>query len=81
MVGGRITKSTAATIRTPSATIGIRGGIGDIIVNDDGSTEIMHIAGISTTITSTNDKSITITREGGTAVVSPPRRRRGQFHQ
>lgn len=72
MVGGRITKSSAATIRTPSATIGIRGGIGNITVNDDGSTEYMHIAGFSATITNDANESITITREGGMAEVSPP---------
>lgn len=72
MVGGRITKSSAATIRTPSATIGIRGGIGNITVKDDGSTEYMHIAGFSATITSNSDEKITITREGGMAAVSPP---------
>ncbi len=72
MVGGRITKSSAATIRTPSATIGIRGGIGNITVNDDGSTEYMHIAGFSAEITNGSGESITITREGGMAEVSPP---------
>ena len=72
MVGGRITKSAAATIRTPSATIGIRGGIGNITVREDGSTEYMHIAGFSATITNEKNKSITITREGGMAEVSPP---------
>ena len=72
MVGGRITKSSAATIRTPSATIGIRGGIGNITVNEDGSTEYMHIAGFSATITSTSNQSITITREGGMAEVGAP---------
>lgn len=72
MVGGRITKSSAATIRTPSATIGIRGGIGNVTVNDDGSTEYMHIAGFSATITNADNESITITREGGMAEVSPP---------
>ncbi len=72
MVGGRITKSSAATIRTPSATIGIRGGIGNITVNNDGSTEYMHIAGFSATITNDSGEKITITREGGMAAVSPP---------
>ena len=72
MVGGRITKSSAATIKTPSATIGIRGGIGNIAVREDGSTEYMHIAGFSATISSSNGDKVTITREGGMAEVSAP---------
>ena len=32
-VGGRITKTGVATIKTPSATIGIRGGIGHVTVD------------------------------------------------
>ena len=72
MVGGRITKTSSATIKTPSATIGIRGGIGNITVRDDGSTEYMHIAGFSATISSPTGDKVTITREGGMAAVSPP---------
>ena len=72
MVGGRITKKSDATIKTPSATIGIRGGIGNITVREDGSTEYMHIAGFKATITSNKGgQPVTITREGGTAVAGP----------
>lgn len=73
MVGGRITKKSDATIKTPSATIGIRGGIGNITVREDGSTEYMHIAGFKATITSNKGgQPVTITREGGTAAAGPP---------
>lgn len=68
LVGGRITKKKPALIRTPSATIGIRGGMGSAVVGDDGVTRYMHIAGISSTI-STDTEELTITREGGFAEI------------
>lgn len=70
LVGGKITKSAAATIRTPSATIGIRGGIGHTMVEEDGSTIHFHLAGISSTIV-TATGTLTITREGGYARIGP----------
>ncbi|MEM7522731.1 MAG: FecR domain-containing protein [Pseudomonadota bacterium] len=71
LVGGRITKTNAATIRTPSATIGIRGGIGQVNVRQDGSAQYLHIAGESSTIT-TEDGEIVVTREGGAVEIGPP---------
>lgn len=68
LVGGRITKTSVATIRTPSATIGIRGGIGNVTVEPDGGTSYIHVAGISSTI-SNDAGEVTITREGGFATV------------
>ncbi len=70
-VGGRITKTGVATIKTPSATIGIRGGIGHVSVDDLGGTKYLHIAGISSTITN-GAGSIVVTREGGAVTVPPP---------
>ena len=70
LVGGRITKKNAAIIKTPTATIGIRGGMGSTVVGPDGVTRYMHIAGISSTITTDQDE-LTITREGGFAEVGP----------
>lgn len=69
MVGGRITKKKPALIRTPSATIGIRGGIGNVTVRPDGSTIYMHVAGVASTIEGADNEVLTITREGGVAVV------------
>lgn len=68
LIGGRITKTEPALIRTPSATIGIRGGIGATVVQPDGSTVHFHLAGFSSTIT-TPSGSLTITREGGHASI------------
>ncbi len=70
-VGGRITKTGVATIKTPSATIGIRGGIGHVAVDDQGGTKYLHIAGISSTITNSSG-SVVVTREGGAVTVPPP---------
>lgn len=67
-VGGRISKTSPATIRTPSATIGIRGGMGNITVGDGAETLYMHVAGFSSTITSATE-TLTITREGGLATI------------
>ena len=70
LVGGRITKKNAAIIKTPTATIGIRGGMGSVVVGPDGIVRYMHIAGISSTI-QTGADDLTITREGGFAQVGP----------
>lgn len=67
-VGGRISKTSPATIRTSTATIGIRGGMGNINVGDGAETVYMHVAGFSSTITSATD-TLTITREGGLATI------------
>ena len=70
-VGGRITKTGVATIKTPSATIGIRGGIGHVSVDERGGTNYLHIAGISSTVTNSAG-TVVVTREGGTVTVPPP---------
>ncbi len=67
-VGGRITKTSEATITTPTATIGIRGGISNTVVGGDGGTTHFHLAGISSRISS-NGQVLTITREGGYAQI------------
>ena len=37
LIGGKITKTGVAQLSTPSVTIGIRGGIGNVTVGEDGS--------------------------------------------
>ncbi|MEL7466497.1 MAG: FecR domain-containing protein [Pseudomonadota bacterium] len=80
-VGGRITKNADAVITTPTATIGIRGGMAIIIVEEDGTTRVMHIAGEYTRVTRIGEDpsllggggggdGITITRNNGVAEVS-----------
>lgn len=71
LVGGRITKTGVATINTPSATIGIRGGIGHVSVDENGGTKYLHIAGTSSTVTNSSGE-VVVTREGGSVTVPPP---------
>ncbi|MEM8791632.1 MAG: FecR domain-containing protein [Pseudomonadota bacterium] len=54
-IGGRITKKRRAMIRTPTATIGIRGGLVIIRVRPDGSTRVVQMAGDSTEVVSYGD--------------------------
>ncbi|MEM9735097.1 MAG: FecR domain-containing protein, partial [Pseudomonadota bacterium] len=54
-IGGRITKQRRAIIRTPTATIGIRGGLVIIEVSEDGTTRVTQMAGESTTVQSYGD--------------------------
>lgn len=64
-VGGRITKNTEAVITTPTATIGIRGGMAIIIVDEDGTTRVMHIAGEYTRVTRIGDDPNGLAGSGG----------------
>ena len=64
-VGGKLSKQdNAVTMQTPSATIGIRGGV--ILVNlaTGGRLEIIFVYGKGVTITGTNGVAQTITRSG-----------------
>ncbi|MEM7506104.1 MAG: FecR domain-containing protein [Pseudomonadota bacterium] len=54
-IGGRISKKRRALVRTPTATIGIRGGMVLIEVRDDGSVKVTHLAGESSTVVSYGD--------------------------
>ncbi|MEM9044113.1 MAG: FecR domain-containing protein [Pseudomonadota bacterium] len=54
-IGGRITKKRRAMVRTPTATIGIRGGLVIIRVLPDGTTRVVQMAGESTTVESYGD--------------------------
>jgi len=63
-VGGAISKSADVIIRTPSARIGIRGGIAALTVNQNGATaadflygNAMHVTGQGTTQTATRNGS------------------------
>ncbi len=67
-VGGRISKTSPALIKTPTATIGIRGGMGNVRVEDGADTLYMHVAGFASTITTATEE-LTITREGGLASI------------
>ena len=69
VIGGRISKKTDAVIRTPSATIGVRGGIALIAVDSNSQTRIMHIAGEYTKVRS-GGQTLTMSRANAFATVS-----------
>ena len=64
-VGGRISKTTAVTIKTPSATLGIRGGIIIIEVEPGtGATRATFVFGKVMTVTNKSGVTIRVTRPG-----------------
>lgn len=69
LIGGRITKRNDGIIRTPSATIGIRGGLALVIV-DAGKTRVCHVAGEYTRVSSDVGGEIVLSRPNACAVVS-----------
>jgi hypothetical protein len=60
-VGGQISHGGGATIKTPTGTMGIRGGMA-LINSANGKTTVVHLYG--TTRISTASNSVTITRPG-----------------
>jgi hypothetical protein len=71
-VGGKISKQSEVAISTPSATIGIRGGVTMPSVADDGSTRVVHVFG-TTTVRTADGQNATLTRPGFIAEVAAPR--------
>jgi hypothetical protein len=80
LVGGRISKANPMVVNTPSSTVGIRGGIGMLVVDAD-ETKAFFLFGNSLTVTAngrvekaTRPGSLISTRRGGppgTAVLVP----------
>ena len=70
-IGGRITKERTATVRTPSATIGIRGGMVLIEVDDQGRTKVIQIAGEFTTVEGKSKGKVTLSRPNASAETDP----------
>ena len=62
-VGGSISKNSEVTVTTPSATIGIRGGIATVAVAENGATTAHFIYGDSLRVTSQGNTQ-TATRSG-----------------
>jgi hypothetical protein len=67
-VGGAISKNNEVTIKTPSATIGIRGGILTLAVNDSGATTANFLYGTSMRVTALGGTQ-TATRSGSEITV------------
>ena len=73
LVGGKVTKSNPAIIRTNAATVGIRGGI--VFVDSEGdTTEASFIYGdeMSVTPNLNQDGTYVLTRNGFVVVVDDP---------
>jgi hypothetical protein len=73
-VGGQISHSGGVKVNTPSATLGIRGGIA-VVNSANGKTTVVHLYGITTVTNGKN--SVTIVKPGffteaGGGQVSPP---------
>ncbi len=68
LVGGKISKTSAIAINTPSATMGVRGGIGLFTVNS-GQTTADFLYGNSLTVTA-HGQTQTATRPGSMIVTS-----------
>jgi FecR-like protein len=69
VVGGKISKTSAITITTPSSTIGIRGGIGVFTVGPT-STVSSFVFGNSMTVNGSGGGTQTITRPGSQVVTN-----------
>jgi hypothetical protein len=64
-VGGRISKTRAVTIKTPSATLGIRGGIAIIeVAPATGATRAIFVFGKELTVTNQSGVTMRVTRPG-----------------
>ena len=70
-VGGKISKNKDAVVQTPSASMSIRGGLALIKVDNLGATEVIHVAGEYTKITS-GGRTLTLSRPEARAVISAP---------
>ena len=66
-VGGRISKKSEVQVRTPTATIGIRGGLVIIEVDDAGQTTAIQIAGEYTHVTGIQGGRVTLSRPNSSA--------------
>ncbi|TAJ37115.1 MAG: hypothetical protein EPO55_19585 [Reyranella sp.] len=68
-VGGAISKNSEVTIKTPSATLGIRGGIVAFSVSASGATHASFLYGESMRVTSSQGSTQTATRNGSEITV------------
>lgn len=67
-VGGKVSHGNGATIKTPAATIGVRGGLASVGYGDDGRLHVIHHYG---TVTVTNGGgTVKLLRSGFETIVS-----------
>ncbi len=70
-IGGRISKKTDAVVRTPTVTIGIRGGLTLVVVSEDGTTQVIHLAGEYAEVTDASGRKVTLSRPNSAAEAVP----------
>ncbi len=70
LIGGRITKSSDAVIRTSTATIGIRGGAAAVSAREDGGAEVALLGGEYARIQAGGGE-LFVSRVGGQASIAP----------
>lgn len=63
-VGGALSKNHPVNIKTPVATIGIRGGIAQTSIADNGATDAVFVYGDALTLTNQSGQTITTTDFG-----------------
>ncbi|MEO1490681.1 MAG: FecR family protein [Pseudomonadota bacterium] len=68
-IGGRISKSNDVIVKTPTATIGIRGGLTLISVSSGGFTRVVQLAGEYTRVSGPGGGTITLSRPNASAQV------------
>lgn len=68
LIGGRITKQTDGIIRTPAATIGVRGGLALVVV-EGARTRVCHIAGEYTKVSGFSGQELVLSRPNACAVI------------
>ena len=69
-VGGQISHTNGASIRTPSATIGVRGGVATIVVSPGGQVSVIHHYGV-TTVENAAGRQV-LSRAGYETIVAGP---------
>ena len=69
-VGGVISKTSEVTVKTPSASMGIRGGIFNLQVGNNGQVTANFLYGVSFTVTS-GGVTQTTTQQGQQTVIAP----------
>ncbi len=70
-VGGSISKTGDVTIRTPTASVNLQGGIAFVEVQRDGRTAITLGYGVEATVTGQDGTTVRLIRPGETVSVTP----------
>ncbi len=70
LIGGKIPKSADVILRTQAATIRTRGGMMAVVVDRNGGTTTMHVAGAYTRVEAAGEQ-LTLSRSNAVATIAP----------